>query len=114
MTSTQWGGVDDDGTVWLVVQHGSTVLRSYQVPGITRAAGDSFTLQVEVTGTTSTTVAASLWRAGTPQPAAWQVSVTDATGSNPSGSVGVHANRSSTATATGVFSIDAFRVTDLG
>ncbi|MGY3126529.1 PKD repeat protein [Agrococcus sp. UYP33] len=104
----------DNGTVWLVVQHGSTVLRSYQVPGITRAAGDWFTLEVEVTGTTSTTVEASLWRAGTPQPAAWQVSVTDATGSNPTGSVGVHANRSSTATATGVFSIDAFRVTDLG
>ncbi|MET4099767.1 PKD repeat protein [Agrococcus sp. UYP10] len=104
----------DNGTVWLVVQHGSTVLRSYQVPGITRAAGDWFTLEVEVTGTTSTTVAASLWRAGTPQPAAWQVSVTDATGSNPAGSVGVHANRSSAATATGVFSIDAFRVTDLG
>ncbi|MGY3126528.1 PKD repeat protein [Agrococcus sp. UYP33] len=104
----------DNGTVWLVVQHGSTVLRSYQVPGITRAAGDWFTLEVEVTGTTSTTVEASLWRAGTPQPAAWQVSVTDATGSNPTGSVGVHANRSSTATATGVFSIDAFRVTNLG
>mgnify|MGYP000394769130 CR=1 FL=1 len=104
----------DNGTVWLVVQHGSTVLRSYQVPGVTRAAGDWFTLEVEVTGTTSTTVEASLWRAGTPRPTAWQVSVTDATGSNPSGSVGVHANRSSAATATGVFSIDAFRVTDLG
>jgi len=104
----------DNGTVWLVVQHGSTVLRSYQVPGITRAAGDWFTLEVEVTGTTSTTVEASIWRAGTPQPAAWQVSVTDSTGTNTQGSVGVHANRSSTATAAGVFSIDAFRVTDLG
>ncbi|MGY3126532.1 PKD repeat protein [Agrococcus sp. UYP33] len=103
----------DNGTVSLVVQHGSTVLRSYQVPGITRAAGDWFTLEVQVTGTTSTTVEASIWRAGTPQPAAWQVSVTDATGSNPSGSVGVHANRSSAATAAGLFSIDAFRVTNL-
>ncbi|MGY3126531.1 PKD repeat protein [Agrococcus sp. UYP33] len=104
----------DNGTVWLVVQHGSTVLRSYQVPGITRAAGDWFTIEVEVTGSTSTTVAASLWRAGTPQPSAWQVSVTDSTGTNTQGSVGVHANRSSAATAAGVFSIDAFRVTDLG
>ncbi|ROR67374.1 PKD domain-containing protein [Agrococcus jenensis] len=104
----------DNGTVWLVVQHGSTVLRSYQVPGIARAAGDWFTLEVEVTGSTSTTVDASIWRAGTPRPAAWQVSVTDATGSNPQGSVGVHANRSSTATSTGLFSIDAFRVTNLG
>ncbi len=103
----------DNGTLWLVVQHGSTVLRSYQVPGITRAAGDWFTLEVQVTGTTSTTVAASLWRAGTPRPAAWQVSVTDATGSNPSGSVGVHANRSGAATTAGVFSVDAFRVTAL-
>ncbi|ROR67375.1 PKD domain-containing protein [Agrococcus jenensis] len=104
----------DNGTVSLVVQHGSTVLRTYQVPGITRAAGDWFTLEVQVTGTTSTTVDASIWRAGTQQPAAWQVSVTDATGSNLSGSVGVHANRSSAATAAGLFSIDAFRVTNLG
>ncbi|ROR67372.1 PKD domain-containing protein [Agrococcus jenensis] len=103
----------DNGTVWLVVQHGSTVLRSYQVPGITRAAGDWFTLEVEVTGSTSTTVDASIWRAGTPRPAAWQVSVTDATGANTQGSVGVHANRASSSTSTGVFSIDAFRVTDL-
>lgn len=104
----------DNGSVWLVVQHGSTVLRSYAVPGITRAAGDAFTLEVEVTGTTSTTVAASLWRVGTPRPGAWQVSVTDSTGPNTSGSVGVHANRGGSATTAGVFTIDSFRVTDLG
>lgn len=104
----------DNGSVWLVVQHGATVLRSYAVPGITRAAGDTFTLEVEVTGTTSTTVAASLWRVGTPEPAAWQVSVTDSTGTTTSGSVGVHANRSSSATSAGVFTVDAFRVTALG
>lgn len=104
----------DNGSVWLVVQHGSTVLRSAAVPGITRAAGDTFSLAVEVTGTTSTTVSASLWRAGTPQPAAWQVSVSDATGPTTSGSVGVHANRSGSATTAGAFTIDAFRVTDLG
>ena len=71
-------------------------------------------LEVEVTGTTSTTVQASLWRVGTPEPAAWQVSVTDSTGTTTSGSVGVHANRSSSATSAGVFTVDAFRVTALG
>lgn len=104
----------DNGTVWLVVQHGTSVLRSYQVPGITRAAGDSFSMALEVTGATSTTVSTSLWRTGTTEPAAWQVTVTDAAGPDASGSVGIHANRSGSATTLGTFTVDAFRVTDLG
>lgn len=104
----------DNGTVWLVLQHGTTVLRSYQVPGITRAAGDVFSLEVEVTGSTTTTISASLWRAGTARPAAWQVTATDSAGANTSGAIGVHANRSSTATTAGALTIDALRVIDLG
>jgi len=103
----------DTGAVWLVLQHGSTVLRSQAVPGLTRAAGDSFSLAVEVRGTTSTTISASVWRTGTAQPAAWQATATD-TAPSGSGAVGVHANRASTATTTGIFTVDAFRVTDLG
>ncbi|GAA1417357.1 PKD domain-containing protein [Agrococcus citreus] len=104
----------DTGAVWLVLQHGSTVLRSQAVPGITRAAGDSFSLAVEVTGTTTTTISASVWRTGTPQPAAWQATASDATGPGTAAAVGVHANRAGSATTTGVFTVDAFRVTDLG
>ncbi|MDR7234329.1 PKD domain-containing protein [Agrococcus sp. BE272] len=104
----------DNGTVWLVLQHGTTVLRTYQVPGITRAAGDTFTLEVEVTGSSSTTMSASLWRTGTPRPSGWQTSVTDTAGSNTVGAIGIHANRAGAATSTGQFSFDAVRVTDLG
>ncbi|WP_405218087.1 PKD domain-containing protein [Agrococcus sp. Ld7] len=104
----------DNGTVWLVLQHGRTVLRSYQVPGLIRGAGDSFTLAAEVSGSTSTTFSASIWRSGTPQPAIWQVVATDAAGPEASGAVGVHSNRSGSSSATGVFTVDAFRVTDLG
>lgn len=104
----------DNGSVWLVVQHGTTVLRSYQVPGLTRATGDSFSLALELTGATSTTLSTSIWRAGTPQPVAWQVTVTDAAGPDVSGAVGVHSNRSGSAATSGVFTVDSFRVTDLG
>ena len=104
----------DNGQVWLVLQHGRDVLRSYQVPGMTRSAGDAFTLAVEVRGTTTTTMSASIWRAGTAEPAAWQVTTTDAAGANSTGAVGLHANRSGSATTTGLFTVDAVRVTDLG
>ncbi|WP_347756893.1 PKD domain-containing protein [Agrococcus sp. ProA11] len=104
----------DNGTVWLVLQHGRTVLSTYPVPGLTRAAGDSFTLAAEVTGSTSTTFSASIWRTGTPEPATWQVVANDAAGPDASGAVGVHSNRSGSASTTGVFTVDAFRVTDLG
>lgn len=104
----------DNGSVWLVLQRGSTVLRASAVPGLTWAAGDSFSLAVEVTGGASTTVSASVWRAGTTEPATWQSSTTDAAALASSGAVGVHANRSSLASAPGTFRVDAFRVTDLG
>lgn len=104
----------DNGTVWLVLQRGSTVLRSVQVPGITRAAGDAFTLEAEITGGATTTLSATLWRTGTPRPAGWQATATDAASTGASGAVGLHANRASTATAPGTLSYDALRVTSLG
>lgn len=103
----------DNGSVWLVLQHGRTVLSTYPVPGLVRAAGDSFTLAAEVSGSTSTTFSASIWRTGTTQPATWQVVANDAAGPDASGAVGVHSNRSGSASTSGVFSVDAFRVTAL-
>lgn len=102
-----------NGSVWIVVQRGSAVVTSYIVPGITRGAGDTFTLKAEVTGGAATTVSAKLWRTGTPEPATWQVSVADISGLDATGAVGVHTARAASATTTGVVTVDNFRVTTL-
>ncbi|PZU37108.1 MAG: hypothetical protein DI573_12225 [Microbacterium sp.] len=104
-----------DGSVWLVAQRGSTVLGIYPVPGMVRAAGDVFTLKADVVGSGTTTISAKIWRAGTPEPEAWQLSVTDSTPALQAAlPYGVHANRAGGATTPGVLTFDAFRVTALG
>lgn len=104
----------DNGTVWLVAQQGGTVLQSVQLPGIVRQAGAVHTLEVEVTGGATTTISARLWAAGTTPPSNWQLTAVDATGLDSSGAVGVHVNRSGSASTTGLFTVDNLRVVDLG
>ncbi len=103
-----------NGSVWIVIQQGSTVLSTYQVPGITRGAGDAFTLKVDVSGGASTTISAKLWRQGAEEPASWQTTFVDTTGIDSSGAVGVNANRASSATSSTVLTVDNFRVVDNG
>ena len=100
-----------NGAVWLVTQRGNTVLNTYAVPGITRVGGETYTLKVSVTGTGTTTIQAKLWTAGTPEPAAWQITSTDTTaGLQGAGFIAVHSNRAGSATAPGTFTFDNFRV----
>lgn len=104
-----------DGSTWLVAQRGSVVLGTYIVPGLIRAAGDTFTMRMSVVGADPTVVSAKIWRAGTAEPENWQLTVTDATPSvQVAGGVGVHANRTGPSTSPGGFQFDAFRVTQLG
>ena len=99
-----------DGTVWLVPQRGSTVLAAVAIPGLTRAAGETLSMRVSVTGSNPTTIQAKIWKAGEPEPEAWQVAVTDSTPSvQGAGAMGVHAYRSG-ATTPAVFSVDDFSV----
>ncbi|PZQ87802.1 MAG: hypothetical protein DI534_13570 [Leifsonia xyli] len=121
LIARQQAGADDnytvrtwlrnDGTVWLVIQKGSTVLKSAQISGVTWAAGDQFTLQTSVVGASPTTISAKLWKVGTTEPASPQLTTTDSTAAvqNP-GYLGVHANRAGSATTTGVFTFDTLRV----
>ena len=51
------------------------------VPGVSIAAGDRLEVRVEVTGTSPTTLRAKAWEAGSPEPAGWQTTATDATAS---------------------------------
>ncbi|WP_445338045.1 PKD domain-containing protein [Clavibacter sp. CFBP 8614] len=59
----------------------STVIApEVQVPG-TVAPGTAVSVRLQVTGTSPTTIAAKVWIAGTPEPAAWTVRATDSTAS---------------------------------
>jgi hypothetical protein len=122
VVARQMAGADDnyttrvwlnkDGSVWLVAQRGGTVLQAMQVPGIVRAAGDAFELKVSVTGVSPTTITAKLWRVGAAEPASPQLTVTDSTAAlQGAGYVGLHGNRSGSATSTGTITFDTYRVT---
>jgi PKD repeat protein len=56
-----------------------TPLTSGTVSGLTYAAGDHLRIRVQVTGTSPTTVRMKVWRVGTTEPTAWQLTTTDAT-----------------------------------
>ncbi|MFT4050786.1 MAG: PKD domain-containing protein [Microbacterium sp.] len=101
-----------DGKVWLVAQSGTTVITSTVVSGLTAAAGDEFTLSVEVTGTGTTQLRAKVWKAGTEEPTSWQLSTTDATADlQVAGSVGLRASRPSSSTSAAVVAFDDLAVT---
>ena len=62
-----------------VVSGAESIVASTTVPGITYAAGDSFTIRFQVTGSGTTSLKAKAWRTGTTEPAAWTVQATDTT-----------------------------------
>jgi hypothetical protein len=58
--------------------------------GLSFAAGDTFVLRVQATGTSPTTIRARAWEAGTSEPSSWQVTTTSSTaGLQTAGSVGI-------------------------
>ncbi|RGE15043.1 PKD domain-containing protein, partial [Leucobacter sp. wl10] len=99
------------GTVWLVAQRGSTVLQTSTLSGLTYAAGDAFTLKLEVTGTESTQLRAKLWKAGSAEPANWQIAAQDGDAAlQADGVVGLRANRTGTSTSPLLVAFDRFQV----
>jgi PKD repeat protein len=88
-----------DGTVALQLMRGATSLRSASIPGLTHVTGERMHLRVQVFGTDPTTIRAKVWKAGQPEPAAWQLSATDATASlQVPGAIGVSFYLGGTAT----------------
>lgn len=83
------------------------------ISGLTHAVGDTLNLRLQVVGASPTTIRAKVWKAGTAEPTAWQRSVTDSTaGMQTSGSIGVSAYLSSSATNSPVtLKIDELTVT---
>ena len=56
-----------------------TDLVNLTVPGLTYAVGDRLQVRFQVTGTAPTTLRLKVWKVGTVEPAAWQLTTTDAT-----------------------------------
>lgn len=103
------------GTVWLIAQQGSTVLQSSTLSGLTYAAGDTFTLKLEVSGTTATQINAKLWKVGTPEPANWQVAVQNTDPAlQANGTVGLRASRTGASTTPAVVTFDRFQAKEIG
>jgi len=72
--------VDASGSVKLQLQRGTnTVLLGTTVPGLTYSSGDRLQFRVQVTGLSPTTIRATVWKAGTTEPVAWQLTATDST-----------------------------------
>lgn len=56
-----------------------TSLGSIALPGLTLAAGERLQVRFQVTGTNPTTLRVKVWKVGAAEPAAWQLTATDAT-----------------------------------
>lgn len=69
------------------------------IPGLVYAAGDRLDVRLQVIGGSPTTLNLKVWKTGTPEPAAWQRTATDATaGLQAAGGIGLRTYLSSTAT----------------
>ncbi|WP_258724057.1 LamG-like jellyroll fold domain-containing protein [Cellulomonas sp. NS3] len=87
------------GKVTLQLQRGATTLTAADVAGLTSVAGQPLRVRLQVTGTTPTTIRAKVWRDGTAEPAAWQLTTTDATAAlQVPGSIGLHSYLSGSST----------------
>ncbi len=89
-----------DGTVGLQLLTGSsTVLANTTISGLSYAPGATLVLRVQVFGTNPTTLRGKVWTLGATEPAAWQLTATDATATlQASGSIGLEGYLSASAT----------------
>ncbi|THG30798.1 LamG-like jellyroll fold domain-containing protein [Naasia lichenicola] len=67
------------GAVSLQLQASGSTLTSVAVSGLSYAVGDRLQVRVQATGTSPTTLRAKVWKVGSTEPAAWQLTTTDAT-----------------------------------
>jgi hypothetical protein len=75
---------------------GETVLGEVAVPGLAHAPGRAFRVRAQVVGAAPTTIRIKVWAAGTPEPAAWHLTLTNSTAAlQAAGAVGLNAYLSS-------------------
>ncbi len=81
------------------VNGSDSTLDSISVPGLSVGVGEMLRTHLRVTGTDPVSLAASVWKVGTSEPATWQTTATDSVGGvGESGRVGVSAYLSGTTT----------------
>lgn len=81
------------------VSGGETDLVNLTVPGLTYAPGERLQVRFQATGVLPTTLRLKVWKVGTPEPAAWQLTTTDSTAAlQTGGGVGLVTYLSSAAT----------------
>lgn len=66
-------------TLQLVRSSGGETVLGTANPGFTYSAGDQMQLRLQSTGLSPTTLRAKIWKVGTTEPAAWQVTAQDST-----------------------------------
>ena len=95
-----------------IVTGTSTTLRTITVPGLTYTAGDTVTVKFQVSGTTTVNLSAKVWKTGTTEPAGWQTTATDTTGTlSTTGGIALYPYLSGTSTnAPVVVSFDNLKV----
>jgi len=88
------------GRVTLALFRADTRLKAVRLPRLTATPGTKVRVRVQARGTNPTVLRARVWRVGTTQPGAWQLTASDQTTAlQGPGSVGVRSYLSSTATA---------------
>jgi len=111
--------LDPSGSVNLyltkVVAGSETSMQGVSVPGLTYTAGTQLRIRFTVNGTTTATLAAKIWKVGTTEPVANQISATDTTASlQAAGTVGLQSYLSGIATnAPVIASFDNLSVTSI-
>jgi len=66
-------------TLQLVRSSGSETVLGTANPGLTYVPGDQLQVRLRVTGVSPTTLSAKIWKVGTTEPGAWQVTAQDST-----------------------------------
>jgi PKD repeat protein len=112
-TAEVW--VKSTGAVFLVLEQGSSLLKSVQVGGLTYTAGAPLKVRVQVAGTSPTTIQAKVWPAAQAEPAAWTATTTDTTAAlQAAGSFALSSYLSGSATAPVTTSYDDLLVSTTG
>jgi PKD repeat protein len=87
------------GSVQLQLQRGGTTLQATNISELSYHTTDQLRVRLQVFGTSPTTIRAKVWATGTAEPAAWQLSRTDATVAlQQAGSIGLAVYLSGSAT----------------
>ena len=106
------------GSVALQITQGSSsiLLANTTVAGLSYTPGDQLQIRFQLEGTSPTTLKAKVWRVGTTEPAAWQLTTTDTTASlQTAGVIGLESYISASATNAPVtITYDNLTVTTLG